>query len=310
MLLLNRSEIYIIGVGETALKQTAKIIKSPTGMRRATMKKKLFWIAIGQFISACAYCQILNANNLVATGLGGLATVFNRLTGANVQLLLIIMALPIFVWAFFSYSKKQIFYAGFSYFMFTFYVGIVNQFLPQFLTDPIAAAISGGVVGGIAGGIIMKQRVANGPESIVALYLKEKKGLSIGSYYLIINTVVIFSSIIYGDMTMIVYSLICTFVQSVVTDKLIIGFEKYYSVSIMSDQYLEITQFIRNDLNRGATFIQGMDTSNVKKKMLIQAVVNQQELIAIKEFVKSFHDDSFICASISNNIIGRGFDVE
>ncbi len=274
------------------------------------MKKKLFWIAVGQFISACAYCQILNANNLVATGLGGLAAVINRLTGADVQMLLVFMALPIFVWSFFSYNKKQIFYAGFSYFMFTFYVGIVNRYLPPLYTDPIAAAVSGGVVGGIAGGIIMKQRVANGPESIVALYLKEKKGISVGTYYMIINSVVIGSSIIYGDVTMIIYSLICTFVQSAVTDKLIMGFEKYYNVSIMSDQYLEITQFIRDELNRGATFIQGMDTSNVKKKMLIQSVLNQQELIAIRDYVKSFQDDSFICASRSNSIIGRGFDVE
>lgn len=274
------------------------------------MKKKLFWIAVGQFISACAYCQILNANNLVATGLGGLAAVINRLTGADVQMLLVFMALPIFIWSFFSYNKKQIFYAGFSYFLFTFYVGIVNRYLPPLYTDPIAAAVSGGVVGGIAGGIIMKQRVANGPESIVALYLKEKKGISVGTYYMIINSVVIGSSIIYGDVTMIIYSLICTFVQSAVTDKLIMGFEKYYNVSIMSDQYLEITQFIRDELNRGATFIQGMDTSNVKKKMLIQSVLNQQELIAIRDYVKSFQDDSFICASRSNSIIGRGFDVE
>ena len=274
------------------------------------MKKKLFWIAVGQFISACAYCQILNTNNLVATGLGGLAAVINRLTGADVQFLLVFMALPIFVWSFFSYNKKQIFYAGFSYFMFTFYVGIVNRYLPPLYTVPIAATVSGGVVGGIAGGIIMKQRVANGPESIVALYLKEKKGISVGTYYMIINSVVIGSSIIYGDVTMIIYSLICTFVQSAVTDKLIMGFEKYYNVSIMSDQYLEITQFIRDELNRGATFIQAMDTTNVKKKILIQSVLSQQELIAIRDYVKSFQDDSFICARRSNSIIGRGFDVE
>lgn len=274
------------------------------------MKKKLFWIAVGQFISACAYCQILNANDLVATGIGGLAAVINRLTGVDVQMLLIVMALPIFIWAFFSYNKKQILYAGFSYLMFTFYVGIVNRYLPALHTDSIAAAVSGGLVGGIAGGIIMKQGVANGPESIVALYLKEKKGISIGTYYLIINTVVICSSIVFGNITMIIYSLICTFIMSAVTDKLIVGFEKYYNVSIMSDQYLEITQFIRDELNRGATFIQGMDTSNVKKKMLIQSVLNQQELIAIRDYVKSLHDDSFICASRSNSIIGRGFDVE
>ena len=274
------------------------------------MKKRLFWIAVGQFISAWTYCQILNANNLVAAGFGGLATVINRMTGANVQMLLIIMALPVFLWAFLGYGRDQIFYAAFSYFIFTFYVGIVTRYLPPVHTDSIAAAVSGGVAGGIAGGLVMKQRVANGPEAIVALYLKEKKGLSIGTFYLIINTVVICSSILYGNMTIIIYSLIYTYVQSIVTDKVIMGLEKYYTVNIMSDQYLEITQFIRKDLNRGATFIQGMDTSNVKKKMLVQSVVNQQELIAIREFVKAFKDDSFICASRSNSIIGRGFDVE
>ncbi len=274
------------------------------------MKKRLFWITVGQFLGACTYCQILNANNIVATGFGGLAAVINRLTGANIQLLLIFMALPVFLWAFFKYSRDQIFYAAFSFFAFTFYVGIVNRFLPQLHTDSIAAAVSGGVAGGIAGGLVMKQGVANGPEAIVALYLKEKKGLSIGAFYMIINTVVIGSSIIYGNMTIIIYSLIYTYVQSVVTDKLIVGFEKYYTVNIMSDQYLEITQFIRNELNRGVTFIQGMDTSNVKKKMLVQSVVNQQELIAIREYIKSLKDDSFVCASRSNSITGRGFDVE
>lgn len=274
------------------------------------MKKILLWIVIGQFISACNYSLILNANNLVPAGIGGLAAVINRMNGANIQLLLIFMALPVFIWAFFKYSKKQIFYAAFNYFVFTFFVGAVGRLFPPLLTDPIVAAVAGGVCGGIAGGIVIKQRIANGPEAIVALYLKEKRGISIGTYYLVLNTTVICSSILYGNMTLIIYSLISTYVQSVVTDRLIVGFEKYYTVSIMSDQYLDITQFIRNELNRGATFIQGMDTSNVKKKMLIQAVLNQQELITLKEYVKAFHDDSFICASRSSTIMGRGFDVE
>jgi uncharacterized membrane-anchored protein YitT (DUF2179 family) len=274
------------------------------------MIKKLLWIAIGQLLAAVAYNQILTTNNLVATGLGGLASVINNLTGMNIQVILIIMALPIFIWAFFRYDRQQIFYAAFSYFAFTFYIGVVNRIIPKLHADMIVISVCGGVVMGIAAGIIMKQRVANGPEAIIALYLKEKTGLSIGNFFLIMNTVIICSSIIYGNVTLIIYSLISTFIQSSVTDKLIIGFEKFFSVNIMSDQYLEITDFIRENLRRGVTFIQGMDTSNVKKKMLIQSVVNQQELIAIKEYVRSLEDDSFIYATRSSSILGRGFDVE
>lgn len=274
------------------------------------MKKKLFWIAIGQFIGATAFSQILNANNLVATGFGGFATVINRMTGLNVQMMLIIMALPIFIWAYFKYDRMQIFYAAFSFFAFTFYIGFVGKIIPPFHTDPIIAVVAGGVVGGLAGGIVMKQRVANGPEAVVGLYLKEKTGLSIGNYFLVLNTVIIFSSILYGDLTIIVYSLICNFIASVVTDKVIMGIEKYYVVNVMSDEYLKITEFIHKDLHRGVTFIQGMDTSNVKKKMLLQTIVNQQELIALKEYIRAYDDDSIVYATRSTNILGRGFDVD
>jgi uncharacterized membrane-anchored protein YitT (DUF2179 family) len=274
------------------------------------MKKKLFWIAVGQFIGAVSFSQILNANHLVATGFGGLATVIHQLTGWNVQLMLIAMALPVFIWAYFKYDKKQIFYAAFSFFAFTFYIGFIDKIIPPFHTDPIIAVVAGGVVGGVAGGIVMKQRVANGPEAVVGLYLKEKTGLSIGNYFLVLNTIIIFSSILYGDLTIIVYSLICNFVASVVTDKVIMGIEKYYVVNVMSDEYLRITEFIQKDLHRGVTFIQGMDTANVKKKMLVQTIVTQQEFIALKDFIRAYEDDSIVYATRSTNIIGRGFEVE
>ena len=274
------------------------------------MVKKLFWIAVGQLIAAIAFSRILVVNQLVATGFGGLATVINHLTGWNVQLLLIGMAVPVFIWAFFFYDRKQIFYAAFSYFIFTFYIGLVDKVIPEFRTDPLIAAVSGGVILGIAAGIIMKQRVANGPESVVALYLKEKKGLTIGNFFLVLNSVIIFSAILYGDLTIIIYSFISNYIQSYVTDRVMIGGQTYYNVCIMSDQYLEITDFIRTDLKRGVTFIQGMDTSNVKKKMLLQTVVTKHELISLKEYIKTFNDDSFVYANQSASLLGRGFELD
>lgn len=271
--------------------------------------KKLLWIAFGQFVAAIAFSRILVANRLVGTGFGGLATVINHVTGLNMQLLLVCMALPVFTWAFFYYDRKQIFYAAFSYYMFTFYIGIVEKIIPEFHTDPIIASVTGGVILGIAAGIIMKQQVANGPESVVALYLKEKTGLTIGYFFLILNSVIIFSAVLYGDLTIVIYSFISNYVQSMVTDYVMIGGKTYYNVNIMSDHYLEITEFIRNDLKRGVTFVQGMDTSNVKKKMLLETVVTKHELVVLKEYIKEFQDDSFVYANQSVSILGRGLEV-
>lgn len=270
--------------------------------------QRLLWISIGQFIAAIAFQLILVPNDLVATGLGGLATIFNKLFGLNIQLCLIVMALPILLWSFTSYKKKQIFYASYSFGIFTFYVGIVDALFKPFITDGTVAAVSGGVLIGIAAGIILKQAVANGPESIVAMYLKEKKGITVGNFFMVMNTCIILSSILYGDLSLIVYSFISNYISSMITDFVIVGTKRYYIVNIISDEYLDITDFIRKDLKRGVTFIQSFDTENVKKKMMLKTVVNKQELIQLEEFVKDFKDDSFVYVTESAGIVGRGFE--
>ncbi len=270
--------------------------------------KRIISIVIGQFISASSFQLILLPNSMAATGLGGLSTTLHKLFGFNIQLSLIAMCLPLLIWAILKYDKAQVLYAAFNFVMFTFYIGIVGKIMPAFVTDPIIAVITGGALNGIAAGIVIKQNCANGPEAIVALYLRQKKGITIGRFFLIFNTIVIFSSIVYNNITLIIYSLLCNAIASYVTDYVILGAQKYFIVQIMSDHYLDITEYVQKDLKRGVTFIQGMDTANVKKKMLLQSVMNNRELVQLKEYVQSFNDDSFVYVITSAGLFGRGFE--
>ncbi len=272
--------------------------------------KRLVWILIGQFIAACAFNLVMVPNGLVATGFGGVATVLNKLFGLNMQLVLVVLCIPIFIWSLIAYDRKQVFYAAASYFTFTFYIGIVDKILPDFITDPIIATVTGGCLLGVATGLILRQSIANGPESIVGIYLKEKKGMTVGTFFMISNTIIISSSILYGDITLIIYSLICNFICSKVTDIVIMGTERYFIVRIMSDKYLEVTEYVSKNLHRSVTFIQGMDTSNVKKKMLVETVVNKHELMQLKEYIRELKDDSFVYVTQSAGLIGRGYPQE
>lgn len=270
--------------------------------------KRFLWIMIGQLIAATAFNQVLIPNDLVAVGLGGIATIFYKLFGYNIQLSLILLCLPILIWAYFRYDRKQVFFAAFCFGTFTFFLGIVERLMKPFVTDPIIASVTGGVMLGIATGLILRQAVANGPEAIIGMYLKEKKGISVGNFFMVLNTVIIFSSIIYGDLTLIMYSIISNYIASKITDFVIIGSKRYYIVNIMSDNYLDITDFIRKELHRGVTFVQGMDTSNVKKKMMLKTVVSNQELILLKDYIKNLKDDSFVYVTESAGLIGWGFE--
>jgi uncharacterized membrane-anchored protein YitT (DUF2179 family) len=272
-------------------------------------KELRFFLAMitGTAIGTYAFSRVLIPNNLTATGLGGLATVINHISGLNIQLLLVFMAAPIITWAVVKYDRKQVFYASFCYFLFTFLIGIYQKYLPAFKTDSVIATVVAGVLTGLATGIILRQGLANGPEAIVALYLKEKQGLSIGNFFMILNSLIVFSSIAYGNITYIIYSLISIYISGKVTDYVILGTSRNYSVTIISENYQAIREFIHQELRRGVTFIPCIGTYSATEKTMLKTVISESDLVKLKEYTKSLNDNSFIYVTPSIEVIGMGF---
>lgn len=277
------------------------------------MKKvfqRIITILLAQFISAIGFTIVMLPNNLAPTGLGGLATTINKVTGLNIQLFMLILAIPVLFWAIFKYDKVQVIYASISYFAFTFYSAFVGRLIPDFYTDTFITSLVAGILIGTATGLILRLGIPNGPEAIVANYLREKRDITPGNFFLIFNTIVILSSLIYGDLTIIIYSLFSNFICSYVTDKVVIGNSHYYDVSIITDNIFEITDYIRTKINRSVTFIHCMDTENVKKKMMIKTVVSKQELAQIKIYIKELNDGSFVYVSESAGLIGSNLEMK
>lgn len=275
-----------------------------------TILKRLAFLTAGTFLSAIAFSRILLPNQLVAVGFGGIATILNHLFQWNIQLLLMIICVPVIVWSYFRYDRRQVFFAAYCFFLFTFLIGIIEKWIPPFVTDPIIAAIAAGVLMGTATGMILRQGVANGPEAIIGLYLHEKKGISIGNFFMILNIGVISLSLIYGNITLAVYSYISNYISSKVTDFVILGTSSNYSVNIISEHYLEITEFIHKELNRGVTFVQALGTYEVRKKMLLMTVVSERELVLLRNYIKTLDDHTFFYAMKSTEVTGGGFKMQ
>jgi uncharacterized membrane-anchored protein YitT (DUF2179 family) len=166
-----------------------------------------------------------------------------------------------------------------------------------------------GVLFGISGGIVLRLGVANGPEALIGLYLKNKYGVSIGMFFTILNTVIVSSSLLLPNSSLnnIIYSMVSIYISGKVTDFIVAGFRRDYEVTIISDKYEEITAFIHKDLKRGATFIKGYGTYNQQEKMLIKALVSNSELITLKEYVRNLDPSCFMYINESIGVVGNGF---
>jgi uncharacterized membrane-anchored protein YitT (DUF2179 family) len=268
----------------------------------------IVFLFLGALIGAYSFNNVLLPNNLIAGGLGGIATVISLWYSINIQIGLAILCLPILIWAYITYGIKQIIYAFTCFAFFTVLIGVV-KLLPILEIDVVLAVLVSGILFGVSGGLVLRLGVANGPEALVGLYLKNKYGISIGLFFTILNTVIVSSSLLIPNVTLnnILYSMVSIYVSGKITDFIITGFRRDYEVTIISDMYEEITTFIHGDLMRGATLIKGQGTYNHQEKMLIKTLVSNSELIILKEYVKDLDPACFMYINESIGVVGNGF---
>ncbi|HYF84255.1 MAG TPA: YitT family protein [Clostridia bacterium] len=269
----------------------------------------VLFLFLGAFIGAYSFNNVLLPSNLIAGGLGGIATVINRWNSINIQIILAVLCLPILIWAYITYGFKQIIYAFTCFTLFTILLGIVKVF-PALNVDVVLAALLSGVLFGISGGIVLRLGVANGPEALLGIYVKNKYGITLGVFFTVLNTVIVSSSLLLPNATLnsILYSLVSIYVSGKVTDFIVAGFRRDYEVTIISDKYADITAFIHKDLKRGATYIKGLGSYNNQEKMLIKTLVSNSELIALKEYVKKVDPICFMYINESIGVVGEGFE--
>lgn len=274
------------------------------------MKKRLvilFSLIIGAMIAAISFTSVIIPNNLMGGGVGGLAQLLSKTTGINMQLLLASMYLPIAVWAFFRYGIKQIITASISFVLFTLFMGITPSIAPVLKTDPILAAIVSGILLGLSGGVVLRLGVSNGPEALIGMHLKEKFNLQMGVFMTIFNSIIIASSLINANITVALYSAISIYISGKVTDFIILGFGRYYEMNIITKEYIKVASFIQMDIKRGVTYIQCVGAYDLNNKMMVKTLVKSDEIIKIKNYIKTIDLECFIYINESSEVIGTGF---
>lgn len=269
----------------------------------------LMTLFMGALIGAYSFNNVLLPSNLISGGLGGIATVITRWYPVNIQLVLALLCIPVLIWAYVTFGYRQIVYAFTCFILFTILIGAVKA-LPILHIDVVLAALVSGLLFGVSGGLVLRLGVANGPEALVGIYLKNRFGITLGVFFTVLNTVIVASSLLLPDTTLnsILYSMISIYVSGKVTDFIVAGFRRDYEVTVISDKYVEITAFIHNELHRGATFIRGMGSYNNQEKMLVKTLVSNSELIALKEYVKQVDPACFMYINQSIGVVGEGFE--
>jgi uncharacterized membrane-anchored protein YitT (DUF2179 family) len=204
---------------------------------------------------------------------------------------------------------------------------LTQRFIPvEFTTyfanqGEIVCAILGGIMAGVGIGLSMSQGGSTGGTDIIALVWCKFKPASPGKIILIIDVMIILSSLFLpvkdagGELlepapkvALVIFGLMQVAVCGYAIDMYISGSKQSVQVFIFTKKVQEMADAIAFDMKRGVTVLPAKGWYSKEDKEVIMVVTRKSDLNLLLRYVKSIDPEAFLSVSTVMGVYGQGFD--
>ena len=277
-----------------------------------TVAQSIVWfikIAAGSALFALGFNLFLSPNELNAGGISGLAMIaVHVLNFGSVGMITILVNLPLFAIGGIKIGKK---------FFFGSLAGMISSSvaldalagLPSPNVDPLLAALYGGALCGLGLGLVFSLGASTGGSDIIVRLLKRKmQNVPIGTINICFDfAVAALTGITFHNISSALYSGVAIFITGKVIDAVVYSFDYSKVVVIISDSYEQISRVIKEDLDRGVTYLHGEGAYSNSSKKVIFSVVKKQQIAELKRSVVEIDPNAFIVVQDAHQVLGEGF---
>ncbi len=301
------------------------ILKSSAG----TIFKEYLLITLGLTLYALGWALFLTPNSMLGGGVTGFSALLQYVTNGAIPLsvtyfvmniLLLIIGTKILGTGF---GAKTIY----AIIMTSIMLELTQRFIPvEFTTyfanqGEIVCAILGGIMAGVGIGLSMSQGGSTGGTDIIALVWCKFKPASPGKIILIIDVMIILSSLFLPvkdaggallepapKVALVIFGLMQVAVCGYAIDMYISGSKQSVQVFIFTKKVQEMADAIAFDMKRGVTVLPAKGWYSKEDKEVIMVVTRKSDLNLLLRYVKSIDPEAFLSVSTVMGVYGQGFD--
>lgn len=270
--------------------------------------KRLFFILLANILCAIAVNGFLVPGKLLSGGVGGIAIMVQYLTDISSGIIVFAINVPIFLIAVKMIDRDFALYGFISMLILSTLLTVTRGISKYIiLEDVLLRGIFGGIINGTGMGLLFRNRSSQGGFDIVAVILKRKYNMSIGSALMMFNTVIVgIASVLFG-LDKGLYTLISMYIAYQVVDKVQTGFSNKKNLVIVSDKPKEIADEIITSLKRGVTFLQGTGAYSEENKQVIYCIIVSKEVVKVKDIINKIDPTAFLIVTDVVEVKGSGF---
>ena len=269
---------------------------------------KYLGIMAGCLIAASSINLFVVPSSLLTGGVTGIAIIFYFLTGLPIGAQTLAYNVPLLIASYKLLGKKYTLDVVIGTMMFSFALD-ATKFLATYTPtqDLMLASIYGGIFNGIGYGIVFRMNGSTGGFDILGAIFKKYYSLDIGSVIFGFNCLIVVVAGALFNVNSAMFTLICMYLTSQMTNKVIDGINQRKAILIVSDKAKDIADGIIADIGRGVTFLNGEGAYTGDPKKIVMVVVSMTQIAKIKIVVNTVDRNAFMLILAASEVQGRGF---
>ncbi len=263
-------------------------------------------MTLGSCVAVSGYVIFVSGNQMLSSGVWGLAAVINHyFPFLSMSLLIILFNTPLLLWGWKKLNLQFAVYTLYIIVLQSILLYVFPRILPIYTNDIMLSCVFGGLLEGAGGGLIVRRKGSSGGTEIAAVILKERFDTSPAYLNLVLDALtVMLAGLVFG-IERALYTLVEHVIYSVVFSEVLEGINRGRCLMIVTEKEKVITQRIMNELGRGVTILHGHGGWTGREKSVLYCVVTKLEMSQLKEIVRAEDSQAFICITNTHEIFGR-----
>ena len=153
--------------------------------------------------------------------------------------------------------------------------------------------------------MLFNRNASSGGLDIVAKLLNKFTRMDLGKAMSLAGMCTALSSALVYDAKTVVLSVLGTYLNGIVLDHFIFGFNEKKRVCIISEKVEEIRTFIIHDLHSGATLYEAYGAYDTTPRREIITIVDKNEYAKLMHFIERTDSNAFVTVYAVGHIIYR-----
>lgn len=267
-------------------------------------------IFLGCMIASLGVNLFLVHAKLLSGGATGVALILEYTLRIPSGIVILLINIPLIILSYKKLDKSFTIYTTIGMLCLSISLMITRSFT-QFIkieNDLLVLCIYGGVLCGIGYGIVFLRHGSTGGNDIITMLIRKKySNFNIGGLGFSLNIVIVSIGAIIFGLPQALYTIISLFIQSLVLDKMLKGFNSRKLLLILTRKEKEIIEYVIKDLNRGITSLVAEGEYTHDKKKMLYCIVSPRQMIELKAVVHSIDPGAFITIVDVSEVRGKGF---